>query len=235
MIRAIVADDEPPARRRLRRLLAAHKDIAIEAEAATGDEAVAMLRRHGADVLFLDINMPGLDGFGVLEALGGAGSTRVVFVTAYEEHARRAFDVDALDYLLKPVSEERLATAVERLRRKLAGPVPAESAYWTRILVQGARVARFVQPSAIDWIESDRNYVVLHCGPDEHLIRATLDAFAARLDPRDFARINRSTVVNLNRVRELRPWTHGEYQVVLESGRELIWSRRYNPPTSVSS
>lgn len=228
-IRAVIADDEPPARRKLRRLLTPHQDVQIAGEASTGAETVSILRREQPDVVFLDIQMPGLDGFQVLEALGDQENMAVIFVTAFDEHALRAFEVEALDYLLKPVSEERLAAVLDRLRRHLdrrAAPHPA-GGFWKRILVQGPRVARFIQPPEIDWIEADRNYLVLHCGAEEHLVRATIDAFHARLDPHEFARINRSTVVNLDRVRELQPWTHGEYRVVLEGGRELMWSRRY--------
>jgi two-component system LytT family response regulator len=227
LIRALVVDDEPPARRKIRRFLEAAGDVTVVGEAGTGPDAVALLRATPADVLFLDISMPGLDGFGVLEALGDLGDLEVVFVTAYEEHALRAFAAEALDYLLKPVSEERLARVLERVRQNLRPAQTPVQAYWKRLLVQGPRLARFVQVAEIDWVEADRNYVVLHCGSQEHLIRSTMDAFAQRLDPNEFVRINRSTVVNLDRVRELQPWTHGEYKVILEGGKELMWSRRF--------
>jgi two-component system, LytTR family, response regulator len=229
-IRAVIADDEPPARRKLRRLLAREADVSIAGEASTGEETVALLRENQPDVLFLDVQMPGLDGFQVLEALGDLGETAVVFVTAYDDYAVRAFEVQALDYLLKPVAEDRLAAVMERLRAQLGRRPPgpeSQRRFWKRILVQGPRLARFVQIVEIDWIEADRNYLVLHCGSQEHLVRATLEAFAERLDPNEFVRINRSTVVNLDRVRELQPWTHGEFRVILEGGRELTWSRRY--------
>lgn len=232
-IRAVIADDEPPARRKLRRLLAREADVSIAGEASTGEETVALLRQNQPDVLFLDVQMPGLDGFQVLEAMGDLGETAVVFVTAYDEYAVRAFEVQALDYLLKPVTEDRLAAVMERLRVQLSRRMPKTKAsfrFWKRILVQGPRLARFVQITEIDWIEADRNYLVLHCGDQEHLVRATLEAFAERLDPNEFVRINRSTVVNLDRVRELQPWTHGEFRVILEGGRELTWSRRYLSP-----
>lgn len=229
MIRAVIADDEPPARRKLRRLLERDGGVVIAGEAGTGDEAVALLRRERPDVAFLDVQMPGLDGFGVLEVLGDLEGMAVVFVTAFDEYAVRAFEVHAFDYLMKPVTEERLAALLERLRTRTAAVVPAQG-YWKRILVQGPRLARFVLVREIDWIESDRNYVVLHCGAGEHLVRATLEAFLDRLDPQEFARANRSTAVNLNRVRELRPWTHGEYKIVMQDGREITWSRRYLAP-----
>jgi len=228
-IRAVVADDEPPARRKLRRLLAAHPDIAIEGEASTGAETVALLKRSQPDALFLDVQMPGLDGFEVLEALGDCGGLQVIFVTAFEEYAVRAFEAQALDYLLKPVTEDRLAAVLDRLRRwagtKSEATPPAR--YWDRILVRGRDCAYFVRAREIDWIEADRNYLVLHCAAREHLVRSTLEGFLKRLDPAEFARINRSTVVNLDRVKELQPRTHGEYSLVLAGGRELVWSRRY--------
>jgi len=224
-MRAIVADDEPPARRKLARLLAAHSDVSVIGEATTGTEAVELLRRSPPDVLFLDVQMPGLDGFQVLEALGELDGVAVVFVTAFDEYAARAFEVEAMDYLLKPVTSERLARVLDRLREKRPSLDPR--AYWKRILVKGPRVAQFVDVQSIDWIEADRNYVAIHCGATEHLVRTTIESFVARLDPADFARINRSTAVNLAKIRELRPWTHGEYRIVLHSGKELAWTRRY--------
>jgi two-component system LytT family response regulator len=228
MIRAIIADDEPPARRKLVRLLSRHADVSVLGESSTGLETVTLLRESSPDVLFLDVQMPGLDGFQVLEALGELRDTSVVFVTAFDEYAVRAFEVQALDYLLKPATEERLAKVLDRVRSRSHPAEPAEPRrFWKRVLVRGPRVTQFLDVSSIDWIEADRNYVVLHCGPAEHLVRATIESFVAGLDPADFARINRSTAVNLNRVRELQPWTHGEYRVVLEGGQELSWSRRY--------
>jgi len=227
MIRAIIADDEPPARRKLARLLSGHPDVSVTGEASTGIETVTLLRKCPPDVLFLDVQMPGLDGFQVLEVLGELAATAVVFVTAFDEYALRAFEVQAMDYLLKPATEERLAKVLDRLRSRSVQPVAEPPKYWKRVLVRGPRVTQFVDVSSIDWVEADRNYVVLHCGPAEHLVRATIESFAVGLDPADFARINRSTAVNLNRVRELQPWTHGEYRVILENGRELSWSRRY--------
>jgi len=182
-LRAVLADDEPLARRKLARLLAQKFDIHLEGEASTGTEAVELIRRVKPDAAFLDIHMPGMDGFQVVEALGTL-QVQVVFVTAYDEHAAKAFDVEATDYLLKPYTPERLDAALKRLRRACAAQSASqESRFWTRILVQGPRFATFILPSEIDWIEADRNYVVLHCGSKEHLIRSTLEAFAGRLDP----------------------------------------------------
>jgi two-component system LytT family response regulator len=162
-IRAMLADDEPPARRKLARLLAAHEDVCVVGEASTGSEAVALLRKDRPDVLFLDVQMPGLDGFQVLETLGELDDVAVVFVTAFDEYAVRAFEVEALDYLLKPVTAERLAKVLDRLRASVAHRPPRESrSYWKRILVRGPRVAQFVDVQSIDWIEADRNYVAIH-------------------------------------------------------------------------
>jgi two-component system LytT family response regulator len=226
VLRAVIADDEPTARRRLRRLLEAEPDVSIVGEASTGAEAAALLHAHRPDALFLDIQMPGLDGFQVIEALGDLNETSVIFVTAYDEYAVRAFEVQALDYLLKPITAERLRAALERLRERQ--PAEARSRpYWKRILVDGARRAHLVNVEDIDWIESDRNYVVLHCGDQEHVVRATLTAFLGRLNPDDFSRISRSAAVNLNRVGEMQPRSNGDYVVRLSSGRSLNWSRRY--------
>lgn len=231
-IRAVIADDEPPARRRLARLLAGHSDVTLVGEASTGGEAVALLKGDRPDVLFLDVRMPGSDGFEVLEALGAMEGVAIVFVTAFDEYAVRAFEVEALDYLLKPATEERLAKVLDRVREHVARQAGKSDSqeprtYWRRILVRGPRVMQFVDVQTIDWIEADRNYAVVHCGVTEHLIRSTIESFVAGLDPADFARINRSAAVNLSRVRELQPWTHGEYRVVLLDGREFTWSRRY--------
>jgi len=234
LISAVIADDEPPARRKLARLLAAHHDVSVMGESSTGVETIALLRKNRPDVLFLDVQMPGLDGFQVLEVLGELGGVAVVFVTAFDEYAVRAFEVQAMDYLLKPATEERLTKVLDRVRAHLqrgsaqTTPVePKQRSYWKRILVRGPRVTQFLDVQTIDWIEADRNYVVVHCGAAEHLVRTTIESFVAGLDPADFARINRSAAVNLSRVRELHPWTHGEYQIVLHSGLELSWSRRY--------
>ncbi len=226
----MIVDDEAPARRKLARLLAAHADVSISGEASTGKEAVALLKADRPDVLFLDVQMPGLGGFAVLETLGGMEGVAVVFVTAFDEYAVRAFEVEALDYLLKPVTEARLRKVLDRVREQaaqVAAHSKAPGGYWKRILVRGPRMLQFVDIQRIDWIEADRNYAVLHCGDAEHLVRSTIESFLAGLDPAEFARVNRSTAVNLRRVRELHPWTHGEYRVVLDGGQEFTWSRRY--------
>ncbi|HVR29798.1 MAG TPA: LytTR family DNA-binding domain-containing protein [Thermoanaerobaculia bacterium] len=229
-LRVVIADDEAPARRKLRRLLERDASLSIVGEASTGPEAVRALRAQRPQALFLDIQMPGLDGFQVLEALGDLDDTAVVFVTAYDEYAVRAFEIDALDYLLKPVTEERLSKVLERLCAHVERRAPdarARQRFWKRILVESARRAHFVKVDEIDWIETDRNYLILHCGAHRYLVRATLKDFLERLDPVEFARVNRSAAVNLDRVRELRPRSHGDYSVTLRGEQELVWSRRY--------
>ena len=226
-LRAVLADDEPLARRKLARLLAQKFDIHLEGEASTGTEAVELIRRVKPDAAFLDIHMPGMDGFQVVEALGTL-QVQVVFVTAYDEHAAKAFDVEATDYLLKPYTPGRLDAALKRLRRACAAQSASqESRFWTRILVQGARFATFILPVEIDWIEADRNYVVLHCGSKEHLIRSTLEAFAGRLDPDVFIRISRSAAVRLDCIKTIEPSTHGDYGITLTDGKRLALSRRF--------
>jgi two-component system LytT family response regulator len=227
MLRAVLADDEPPARRKLASLLARQPDIRLEGQASTGTEAVELIQRVKPDVAFLDIQMPGMDGFEVAEALGTL-EMQVVFVTAYDKHAAKAFDVEAADYLLKPYSLERLELSLTRLRRACAARnAPQKNRYWTRILVQGPRFATFIAPSEIDWIEADRNYVVLHCGSKEHLVRSTLDAFASRLDPDVFIRISRSAAVRLDCIKKIEPATHGDYRLTLADEKALSLSRRF--------
>jgi len=227
MLHVILADDEPPARRKLARLLARRPDVQLEGEASTGVEAVELIRRVRPHAAFLDIHMPGMDGFEVVEALGTL-PVQVVFVTAYDEHAARAFDVEATDYILKPFSEERLDAALVRLHRTCAEYAKGqEQQFWSRILVHGSRLASFVEPSDIDWVEADRNYVVLHCGGREHLVRSTLEAFAKRLDPNVFVRTSRSAVVRLDRIKEILPSTHGDYRLTLTDGKKLTLSRRF--------
>jgi two-component system LytT family response regulator len=258
-MRTVVVDDEPLARRRLARLLEAQDGIDVVAVCATGRDAVRAVREHAPDLLFLDVQMPELDGFGVLRELGGEGLPQVVFVTAYDQYAIRAFEVHALDYLLKPYTPARLATAVQRAARQLQAPraAPAErlaellehlererraldarlsgggaasapaQGHTTRLLVKDGERMFFVPVERIDWLEAEGNYVRLHCGREAHLVRATLSGMEEQLDPSRFTRIHRSTIVNLDRVKEVRPWFAGDYLVKLHDGGELRLSRRY--------
>ena len=241
-VRTLIVDDELLARERLRQLLLPQRDIELVGECSDGNEAVAALQERKPDLVFLDIQMPELDGFGVLEAIGPDLSPVIVFVTAYDKFALRAFEVHAADYLLKPFDRERFQTALERalerlkhrdsqaLQQKqfdlLAELRPAPKPLERLAVKSGGRVV-LVKISDIDWIEAAHNYVELHVGKESHLLRETLNAIEARLSPDKFARISRSTIVNIERVKELQPLFHGEYSVTLQNGTRVTLSRRY--------
>jgi two-component system LytT family response regulator len=239
-MRTLIVDDEAPARSKLRRLLDAEPDVEIIGEAANGEEAVARIEQLHPDVVFLDVQMPRLDGFGVIERIGVAAMPHVVFVTAYDEHALRAFEVQALDYLLKPFSPDRLHAVVSRARRAVARDRPADIGarlaallertppqYLQRILVQRDERAVLVPVQQIDRLEAARNDVRLYTADTVHVVRGTLLELAGRLDPATFLRVNRSTIVRIDAIKELQPWFHGDYRVILRDGTELMWSRRY--------
>jgi two-component system LytT family response regulator len=230
-MRALIVDDEAPARAKLRRLLDADSGVEVVGEAQNGREALAAIKRSSPDIVFLDVQMPGLDGFDVAQAIEREGGPYVVFVTANDQRALQAFEVGAVDYLLKPFTPERFARVLERARERLseserAAPPPATE-FLRRILVVDDGRAAFVPVDRIDRIEAERNYVKLHAGHDVHRLRATLGTLAERLDPAQFLRINRSTLVRLDAVREIHEWSHGDFQVVMHDGTELIWSRRF--------
>lgn len=235
----MVVDDEPHARAKLRRFLASDGRLELVGEAGDGLEALDVLETTRPDLIFLDIQMPEMDGFGVLEALDPIVNPRVVFVTAHDQHALRAFDVRALDYLLKPVDEERFREAVDRAVEGWRSGIraPDARAVLTDLLPERRLLERFlvrsrsrmvlVAAARVDWIGAASNYVELHCGKETHLVRGTLHDLEARLDPARFIRIHRSVIVNLERVKELHPWSHGDLLVVLQDGTELRLSRRY--------
>jgi two-component system LytT family response regulator len=244
-VRVLIADDEPPARAKLRRFLDADPEVAVAGEAASGTEAVEMIERLRPDLVFLDIQMPGADGFGVLQAIDPAALPHVVFVTAYDEYALRAFEVHAVDYLLKPFDADRFRTALarakervrarppaggdgldERIRRVLAEARPAPG-YLERVLVRTGTRAVFLRTDEVDWLEAEENYVRLHAGAESYLVRGTLAGLEERLDPARFIRVHRSHIVNLASIRELHPWSHGDWMIVLRDGRQLMLSRRY--------
>jgi two-component system LytT family response regulator len=241
-IRVLIVDDEAPARSKLRRFLAADPEVEVVGEAGSGTEAVEAVRALAPDVVFLDVQMPGLDGFGVVAALEGEALPQVVFVTAYDEFAVKAFEVHAVDYLLKPFGPDRferaLARVKERVRarrddgldrrlRTVLAEVTRRPTYLERLLVPDGGKSVLLEVSRIDWIEAEGNHVRLHVGPASHLVRATLAALEERLDPARFLRIHRSRIVNADRIREVHPWSHGDQLVVLRDGTELIMSRRY--------
>jgi two-component system LytT family response regulator len=241
-MRALIADDEAPARAKLRRLLEASNDIEVVGEATTGREAVALIKRSQPDVAFLDIRMPGLDGFAVLDSIASDEAPYVVFVTANEQHAIRAFEVGAVDYLLKPYTPERFKRVLDRARdrfalsarsadsrhaRASAGENDQPRAFLQRLLVMDNGRAVFLPTDRIDRIEAERNYVHLFCGKATYRLRATIGALQDRLDPGQFLRINRSTLVRLDAMQDVHEWSHGDFRVVMKDGAELVWSRRY--------
>lgn len=230
-IRALIVDDELLACRRLRRLLRAEADVAVVGECADGDSALAAIRREGPDLVFLDVQMPGVDGLSLLDKVAPGGVARrpeVVFVTAHDQYAARAFDHAAVDYVLKPIVPERLREAVRRARLRLAkGDTEAPAPPLDRLLVRERGRAFFVRSEDVDWVEAAGNYARLHQGRRVHAVRTALSALERRLDPRRFRRVSRSALVNVDRVAEIQPWFHGDGLVILQSGTRVRLSRRY--------
>jgi two-component system LytT family response regulator len=247
-IRTLIVDDEPLARRGLRRLLQTEPDVEVIGECANGLEAVNAIEKHGPNLVFLDVQMPRLDGFGVIEAVGAENLPAVVFVTAYDEHAIRAFEVSALDYLLKPIDPERFQKTLGRVRERIDSsgakrldnklsallrgleelktsavePAPLE-----RIVIKEQGRIFFLGVEEIDWLCAQGNYVELHAGRETHLLRETVDGMENKLDSRRFVRLRRSTIVRTERIKELHPLFNGEYVVILKDGMKLQSSRRY--------
>lgn len=216
--RVVLVDDEPPARKKLRHMLSGQRDFTVVGEAGSVEEAQVVIGKAEPNVVFLDIQLGERSGF---ELVGELGTAAVVFVTAYDQYAVQAFRVQAFDYLLKPVAPDVFDELIERLRRKA-------SAYMKRFLVEGRPgTVEFVGVEAVDWFESARNYVVLHCGAETRIIRSSLEAVQRRLDPAQFARTNRSAIVNVAAIEAMRPWTNGEFKIRLRTGEEITWSRRF--------
>jgi two-component system, LytTR family, response regulator len=243
-IRALIVDDEPLAREGIRMRLKQAPDIEVIGECGNGREAVTIILREAPDLVFLDIQMPRLDGLGVIEAVGVKRMPQVIFVTAYDEHALRAFEVSALDYLLKPVDGARFFEALERARNRLRGhhleamseqlrqmmaALKAERKYLERLSIKSGKSGRiiFLDVDEIDWIEAADNYVQVHGGRASHLLHATLSSLERKLDPAKFLRIHRSAIVNLGQIKELHPLFHGEYQISLKDGTQLTSGRGY--------
>jgi two-component system LytT family response regulator len=232
-VSVVVADDEPLGRQRIVRLLAQEPDAHVVAVCADGATALAAVRRHNPDLLFLDVQMPSLDGFSVIRQTSAGGRPAVIFVTAHDQYALQAFDADALDYLLKPFDEERFHRAYVRARERLhrpAEPEPAaadEGMHPDRLAVKREGTVYFVKIADVDWVEAASNYVRLHTGRETHLLRESMTGIGARLDPRRFLRIHRTAIVNVDRIRELQPWFSGEYIVILQDGTKLKVSRGY--------
>lgn len=235
-LRVLIVDDESPARAKLRRYLKDDERVKVVGESANGEDAVRDIETLQPDVVLLDVRMPVLDGFDVLEALEVEAFPYIIFVTAHDEHAVRAFDVRALDYLLKPVDRKRLGAAIDRAielgpgSQDLAGErgVPdAEKPPLTRFLVRERGRLLLVSTADVDWIGAAGNYVELHAGRNTHLVRGSLTELESRLPADRFARVHRSTIVNLDRVKELQPESHGDLVIILADGTKVRLSRRY--------
>ncbi len=241
-MRAIIADDEAPARRKLQRFLREHSDIVVLAQATNGREAIELTRTHRPDLLLLDVQMPEIDGIEAALALArGEHVPHIVFVTAFDHYAARAFDMSAIDYLCKPFDRERFDRMIERvraaqLRHESSDRVAFSSKLETmrppgthlrRLLVPDGDRSFFVAVGDILRLESDRNNVIVHARAGSFSIRATLESLEERLDPEQFVRVHRSHIVNIDAIKEIQPWFHGDQQIVLKDGSTLLWSRRF--------
>jgi len=238
----VIVDDEPLARERLMSLLASVPNLDVLAQCRDGEEAVTAIHERRPDLVLLDVEMPKMDGFEVIQTIGADAMPMVIFVTAYDQHAIRAFEVRALDYLLKPFDRDRFNDAIERARAhvesrqngdlglRLAGMLKdlrRDQPKSDRLVVKSGGRLFFLRADEVDWIEAAGNYVRLHVGTQSHLLRETMNAIEGRLDSERFARIHRSRIVNVERIQEMQPWLNGEYAVVLRSGVRLTLSRGY--------
>ena len=244
-IRTLIVDDEPAARDGMRHLLTADPEIVLAGECTNGREAAVAIRDTAPDLVFLDVQMPELDGFGVLREVGVERAPMVVFVTAFDQYALRAFDVHAIDYLLKPFTDDRFRQSLDRakqqvrqgrlgdLSRKLAAlldhdePAPVRERYLDRLVVKSGGKVTLLPVDEIEWIDAEGDYVRIHVGKTWHLLRETMKNLEDQLDSARFVRIHRSTIVNLEKVKELQPFFRGEYVVVLHNGTTLKLSRGY--------
>jgi two-component system, LytTR family, response regulator len=239
-IRALIVDDEPLARRRIRKLLSRDGDVEVIGDCANGYEAINAITEHNPDLLFLDVQMPEIDGFAVLERIDPHKLPFVIFVTAYDRYALKAFEVSAVDYLLKPFDRKRFEKALQRVKTRslaergselnqqtiaLLRELRARSRHLDRLLIKSAGRAFFLKTEEIDWIEAEGKYVRLHSGRESYLLREGIGSLETQLDPQKLVRIHRSTIVNIDRVKEFQPWFNHEYRVVLLDGTELMLSR----------
>ena len=239
-MRIVIADDEPPARERIRSLLAQEQNVEIVGECGNGEETLKSVSELQPDLLFLDIQMPAMDGFEVLRSLQKTKLPLIIFVTAYNEHAIKAFEVHALDYLLKPFTQKRFRDSLQRARATLEAKkttvLPADlleiiqkaqtpRTHLSRIPVRHGEKLYFVKTGQIDYLEAAGNYVVLHTGKETHIVRETLTALEAELDPRKFIRISRSALVNVDQIKEIQPLFKGEHILVLLTGTQLNVTR----------
>lgn len=241
-IRTLIVDDEPIARDRVRRMLREETDLEIIGECKNGVEAAAFINENKPDLVFLDIQMPEMNGFEVLKSLEPNKAPFIIFVTAYDQYAIRAFDVHAIDYLLKPFNRQRFQRSVERAREQLEqsrggkmderlvsliADLKTGRKYLDRLVVKSVGRIFFLKTNEVDWIEAAGNYAKLHVGRESHLIRETMNGLESKLNPDIFLRIHRSTLVNIDRIKELHPLFSGDYTVMLKNGIELTLSRNY--------
>ena len=251
-VRTLIVDDERMARKRLRTLLTADADVDVVGESSNGRDAVAAIQERSPDLVFLDIQMPELDGFAVVQAVGVENMPVTVFVTAFDQYALKAFEAHALDYLTKPFDRERFQLSLSRAKQQvgfrsaargagaslksvdaterlvsLLSDIRRKQEFADRLMVKSAGRVVFLRVEEIDWIEAAGSYVRLHVGRDSHLLHEGISAVMARLDPSRFARVHRSTILNLDRVRELQPWFHGDAIAILRDGTKIQVSRTY--------
>jgi two-component system LytT family response regulator len=241
MIKTVIVDDEPLACRRIRRLLQTDPEIQVVATCTNGPEAVKAIEQHRPELLFLDIQMPGMNGFGVIEAIEHI-QPQIIFVTAYDRYAIQAFDVHALDYLLKPFDRVRFDAAVARAKTviqqetqrgiarelmSLRDELRVKPKYLDRLVIKSGGRISFLKTQEIDWIEAQGKYVAIHTGKETHVVREGLSSLEGDLNPKKFLRIHRSTIVNLDRIQSLQPWFHGDCKVILYDGTKLMLSRHY--------
>ncbi len=244
-ISVLIVDDEALARQRIRDLLKDSADVEIAGECSTGSDAIETIVRLKPDIVFLDVQMPGVDGVAVAEKISQASDAFVplfIFVTAYDQYALRAFELHALDYLLKPFDRDRFRIAFDRARKQLASrekelndskilrmleDMSARSRYLDRIVLNSNNRSVVVRTDEIDWIEAEGNYVRIHFGKQASLLRETLSKLESQLDPRKFTRIHRSRIVNIDHIRELQPWSHRGCRIVMLNGAELPLTRTY--------
>ena len=241
-IRALIVDDEPLARRRIKSLLAPDSGVEVIGECSDGYKAVTSITELTPDLVFLDVQMPAMDGFEVIKTIGAEQMPTVIFVTAYDQYALKAFEVNALDYLLKPFDRSRFQKTLERAKKmvrrlqngdvnhqllSLLGDLRREQDLPERFIIKSGGRVVFLRIEEIDWMRTVGNYVRLQVGRESHLMRETMTGIEAKLNPERFMRIHRSTIVNLDRVKEVQPWAKGEYVVIMRDGTRLVMSRRY--------
>ncbi len=242
-IRTLIVDDEELGRDRLQSLLAMQPDVEIIGVCVDGQSAVETIEREQPDLVFLDVQMPGMDGFEVVDNLDTTRMPAVVFVTAHDGHAIRAFEIHALDFLLKPFDQTRFEKALERARGQiqrangsvidsrlvsLLEELHQERKYPERLIVKSSGRVFFIRTEELDWVEASGNYVKIHTASDAHLLRESMKNMETKLDPKTFVRIHRSAIVNIDRIKELEPWFHGEYVVIMRDGTRLTASRVFS-------